>query len=76
MKYIVFDEMFPVCFHEGIQHWSVECQWGCRIGRPTSAGFFRIENGKVVTYDRSESLNLEPSEDDAELIQEMFGGGV
>lgn len=40
---------------------------------PTSAGHFRIVNGKVETFGKSVGLNMEPADDDAEIIASLLG---
>lgn len=40
---------------------------------PISAGFFRIEKGLLVTYGKSESLELKPLECDTRLLNCVLG---
>ena len=61
MKYIIFDNKYPVLFPESIIHSEIEIE--DKI--PTSAGHYSPSKG---VYDRSESLGLEPKEGDLELI--------
>jgi hypothetical protein len=77
MKYIICEGAIPVLFHDAIGHDCMRAMVVDRVAIPTSAGFFRIDNGQVVCYGRSKSLNMGPDNGDAGLIQDMlFGGGV
>jgi len=63
MKYIIFDNKYPVLFPDDVLHYKVKIEGM----KPTSAGHF---NGKA--FDRSESLNLEPKEGDTEIINYLI----
>lgn len=70
MKYIMFDETFPVVFGEYFTHKDVTVP---NAGKPTSAGFFSIQDGKVQTYGVSVSLELKSKPEDAFFIQHLLG---
>jgi hypothetical protein len=68
MKYIIFDNCFPVIFSEGISHNEVTVHGM----KPTSAGFaILIGYGNYITvncYGESVSLKLSHKEHDEEII--------
>ena len=69
MKYIIFDDIFPVIFNEAIQHKDIKI-WGMQ---PTSAGYLyisSIENElSIRTYGESISLGIGSKEDDNNIIK-------
>ena len=81
MKYVMFDNCFPVIFQEGIAHKDITV---FRM-RPTSAGFIKIipkihfyGDLKTAYFDikvfgESQSLGLKPSEKDLEIFEKYFG---
>lgn len=69
-KYIILDDCFPVLFTGAQEHGNVKA--GRKV---TSAGFWKVINGKVSTYGNSLSLKMSPGEFDAEIIQKMIFGG-
>lgn len=73
LKYVMFDNCFPLIFGEHFSHDRVRGYVEGCAGKPTSAGFFRInEDGSVTTYDKSISLDLSPHPDDAESLARLF----
>ena len=65
-KYCICRGM-PILF-SAINHSDMECH-----GKIESAGFFRIVDGKVETYGRSESLKMTPDPIDNKLIELFLG---
>lgn len=73
MKYIIFEDehtglLQPVIFGEHTTHSQVKIE----RARPIGAGFFSFENGHPSVYGRSDSLDLESSEADLDLIIKIF----
>jgi hypothetical protein len=68
MKYIVFDNIFPVIFNEAIAHKDIKV-FGMQ---PTSAGFVGISSNHgdltAIASGESISLNLSSNKKDSELI--------
>ena len=83
LKYVVFDEAFPVVFGEYAQHSEVKIGLACK---PTSAGFFTMTEVdtpdgskfcssrmiEVNLYGESVSLNLKPKPDDKRVLENLF----
>lgn len=72
IKYVMFDDIFPVIFTEAMGH--DEVKWKGKT--PTSAGFCSINTyDRVVTaYGKSISLNMTPHpDDDIFLTKFIFG---
>ena len=72
MKYVIFDNKYPVLFPDEILHCEVLINHFSdshfdKLAKPTSAGHF---NGKA--FDRSETLNLESKEEDTEIIKNLL----
>lgn len=75
MKYIIFENRYPVIFPEFLTHAYVAglCARG-GIGKPTSAGFIRMSremnpmNTKLFPYGSSLSLNLTSEPGDSGII--------
>lgn len=69
MKYVILKHksgvLMPVIFPQHITHSMVSIK-ECKA---INAGFWKLENGSVVTYGESESLGLGRSDKDAALIQ-------
>ena len=68
MKYIIFNDCFPVVFFEGIPHTE---QAKGTIFKPTSAGFYDKKRG---CYGYSNSLNLKSRPEDTEIIRKFIEG--
>ena len=70
MKYVIVEEFgvtVPILFNDIISHETFKDR------NPVSAGFVGLdEDGKFYTYSSSDSLNLSPNVDDAELISLSF----
>jgi hypothetical protein len=68
MKYIIFDDIFPVIFNEAISHNSIIINGM----RPTSAGFVNINSIEnelsVKTYGESISLGISSKKEDKDII--------
>jgi hypothetical protein len=68
MKYIIFDEIFPVIFNEAIAHRDMLVS----SMKPTSAGFVSIMSIEGSIYAKASgesiSLNLSSKKKDSELI--------
>lgn len=62
--------LVAVTFPESIGH-----DWVGRrlMFQPRSAGFFTVHDGKVSVHGRSESLKLDPAENDDVLIARAIG---
>lgn len=83
LKYVVFDDVFPVVFGEYAQHREVKIGLACK---PTSAGFFtmaEVETPResrfvgtrmieVNPYGESISLNLKSKPTDKFLLEKLF----
>lgn len=70
MKYIIFKNdtnglVQPVLFAEHTTHSEVTLNGSTAV----SAGFFRIENGEIICYLDSVSLNLSPKDGDDQWIK-------
>jgi len=69
-KYVMFERVHPAIFFE-IKH-----RFFKESGNITSAGFFNIVDGQVVTGGESLSLNgMKPAPKDAEIIQRFLEDG-
>jgi hypothetical protein len=69
MRYVMIDKIFPILFVSlTVQHKDMKVH-----GNITSAARMKVVNGKVVTFDRSYSLDMGPHPDDAEIIAVYFG---
>jgi|DEB19_MinimDraft_3_1074340.scaffolds.fasta_scaffold228570_2 hypothetical protein len=69
-KYIIFEGKNAVVFSYLIKHSDIAS--GSNLGRPTSAGFVTIEDGKVETFGESLSLLLVSRIEDAAIIQNQI----
>lgn len=79
LKYIIFDEAYPVLFGECQKHSDFK-----RVGIPTSAGFCQIAEEaasaksvsvrrmKAYVHGKSESLQLASLPSDASIIERLF----
>jgi hypothetical protein len=69
MRYVMIDKIFPILFVSLTEkHENMKCH-----GTITSAARMKVEHGKVITFDRSYSLDMGPHPDDAEIIAVYFG---
>lgn len=82
LKFVVFDEAYPVLFGEYLKHSDVHAKYH----RPTSAGFVYLKEvetpegspfctttmTKASCYGESISLNLKPAAGDEFLIERML----
>jgi hypothetical protein len=72
MKYVMIEDYYPVLFHETLVHRDMRC-----AGKITSAGFCQQDaEGNWFCYGRSESLNMDISPKDANIINRFFNPGV
>jgi hypothetical protein len=70
MKYVIFDEVFPILFDDPLIHSTVAQSYQ---GEATSAGFCTITNDKVFVWGSSTSLNgLKSQGDDSQIIEAML----
>ena len=82
MKYVMFDNSFPIIFQEGIAHNEIKV----KNMSPTSAGFISIVPSTSIfkknkasayfdikVYGESLSLNLKPSDRDLQVFERYFG---
>ena len=74
MKYIIFENKYPVIFPNDITHCDVDISFYDSVIRmkpkiPTSAGHLTIKGNKVTIYGESESLGLKPKPDDEKLLE-------
>lgn len=70
-KYVMLQDVRPILF-EGLNHDEFKA-----LGLPiTSAGFFKIVDGKVVTFGESLTLHMIPAPVDAMLIQKFLDGAA
>ncbi len=81
LKYVVFNEAFPVVFGEYFAHRDIKA-----MGEPTSAGFFSLKEVEarpehdtcsvkwieVHPYGESVSLGLKSKETDRFLLERLF----
>lgn len=85
-KYIIIEvlgkfgcdtKVTPVLFSDDFIHSNVargiKSTFSGRSYQVVSAGFYRIDNGKVICYGRSESLDLDSRPKDAEIIAKELG---
>jgi hypothetical protein len=63
MKYLITKQNKVKIFPESISH----SEMGNK-NTVKSAGYIRIKNGKVETYDKSHSLNIPSRKNDAKLV--------
>jgi hypothetical protein len=69
MKYIIFDNKYPVIFPESITHCTVKLE----SKKPTSAGYLDISwNGSIKVFGESGTLNLKSKPEDRILIEKMI----
>lgn len=64
-KYVIIDNCIPVIFPAALNHKDI-------IGNITSAGFFSVNEDRVICYGFSQSLNMKTEEGDAEIIQRFL----
>ena len=68
-KYVMIKDVLPVLF-DGLNHQDFKA-----LGHSiTSAGFFKIVDGKVITFGESMTLHMIPAPADAALIQKFLDG--
>ena len=67
MKYLITKTNKVKVFPENISHHTKGTKSNTK-----SAGYFRIRNGKVETYDKSHSLNIKPKQGDHKLIEKKL----
>ena len=68
MKYVVLKDNKVKVFPESVSHSTMGTKKTIK-----SAGFIRIKNGKVETYDKSHSLNIPSRKSDAKLVEKNYG---
>jgi hypothetical protein len=74
LKYIIFDDAFPVIFGSYFKHADVALRTrrlafdACGAGEITGAGFISGADDEWFVYGRSESLNKDPGPKDKEII--------
>jgi hypothetical protein len=73
MKYVIFKDTIsgliqPVLFGEHTTHSQIKLDGA----KPVSAGFFSFESGKMRIYGKSDSLKLEPQDNDLDYIVKAF----
>lgn len=75
MKYIIFDNRYPIIFPQFLVH-SETASLHRRLGKPTSAGFIRMESTgtetKLYPYGSSLSLNLVSEPGDSDIINKAL----
>lgn len=64
-KYVMTDNGIPVIFPEAFTHKNI-------TGNITSAGFFRVDKGKVICYGFSQSLNMKPEPGDEQILERVL----
>lgn len=77
LKYIIFDNAFPVVFGEYFKHSDMQISNGLK---PTSAGFCIVKSenddakkhNKVICFGESTSLNLKSSPLDSKMVERLF----
>ncbi len=80
MKYIIFNDVFPIVFPEAIAHDRVKVSMLGMLTEPTSAAKCRIgysqkeEKFFVSVYDRSIGLDLGPGKFDEVILEKFFNG--
>jgi hypothetical protein len=70
LKYVMFDEFFPVLFGEYCNHADVTIK-GLK---PTSSGFVNVTSEGVFCVGNSFSLQLESNTDDTEIVRNLLKG--
>ena len=75
MKYVMFDQVFPVIWHGPMNHCDARLVPAISAEpiEPTSAGFVSIVDGVLKCEGRSETLNMGPAEDDTFLLAKYMG---
>ena len=68
MKYIITKQNKVKVFPESVSHSTMGTKKTIK-----SAGYIKIENGKIKTYDKSHSLNIPSKKSDAKLIEKQYG---
>jgi len=72
-KYVIFDECFVIIWSGPMSHINARMITDeCNRLNPTSAGFFKIENGRVVCYGNSVTLGMSPGEYDEDIISKYL----
>lgn len=82
LKYVMFDKCMPVVFGEYFTHAEVaqrlrrlaaeSFQSPTSEGQITGAGFVSGDGEEWVAYGRSESLNLDPGENDSKILTRVL----
>lgn len=68
-KYIIFQDGSARVFNP----WKIHAEEAQAEGKtPIRAGFFKTENHRIVTYGRSESLNLDSREADSSTVAPLL----
>ena len=60
-KYIMFDNGYiriPIIFPDCIKHSDMAAMLDSKLGKPITAGFVTLSDGKIATYGNSISLGL------------------
>ena len=71
MKYIIFENKYPVIFPNEIIHYEINIDTRFRLNH-TSAGHVNIKGNKVTVYGESESLGLKPKPEDKQLLEKLI----
>lgn len=73
-KYVMFNHCFVQIWNGPMSHVNAQMITDeCKRLDPTSAGFFKIENGRVVCYGNSVTLGMSPGEFDEDIISKYLG---
>jgi hypothetical protein len=72
LKYLILSNYRPILFPCEISHRDIASRF--MDYQIVSAGFVKLENGKVVTYGESISLGLKAKETDAKIIETLMKG--
>lgn len=68
MKYIIFDNKYPVLFPDEIIHCTVSAEGM----KPTSAGHAELESGMIRVFGESETLGIHYESGDATMIYRLL----
>lgn len=71
MKYVIFDNKYPVVFPDSIIHCDISLDMYLGM-KPTSAGHLNIKGNKIKVYGESESLGLKPKPEDKKLLETLI----
>ena len=76
LKYVRFPDLFIAIVSPTVNHAVVASQFGDAHGKPVSAGFVKIVNGKIICHGRSDTLDLGQLVDDEDLVAAFLCGGI